>query len=499
MQIHISKNAAEAKKLARQCEQGTLRRIYHGIYTDDLSAPLETVVEKYWSQIVAHIVTKGILSFRTAKDLMPIPFEKHNKIVFVTSTYVKTIKLPGLIVKVLKGDNESFTEGVFPHLARSNVPRFLLENLTTVRGAAYKGIKTIGEENVEEFLAKELRVKKEKGLNQLRDEAKEIAEKLQYPSEYKKLSSMISALLSTCSDKDALKTNYAKAFARNEPYDRPRIQLFENLSAYLQKCKFKERRIEFSLKSLRHLSFFESYFSNFIEGTEFTIDEAEDIAFSGREINDRHADSHDIMANYQLTNDSSEMNITPKDPAHFLDIIKYRHEIIMSERPEKSPGQFKLKRNQAGNTTFVEPEDVVGTLCQAFPYYALLEEGLPKALFMQFLISEVHPFEDGNGRLSRIMMNAELFQAGLCKIIIPTAHRDNYLNGLRRASRDQKFYTFCKVLDQAQAYTHIINWIDYSQAREKIEKEEANKSADEGLPTFNRAIRLLELSDIPAL
>jgi fido (protein-threonine AMPylation protein) len=31
---------------------------------------------------------------------------------------------------------------------------------------------------------------------------------------------------------------------------------------------------------------------------------------------------------------------------------------------------------------------------------------------MMFLISEVHPFADGNGRIARIMMNAELVAAG---------------------------------------------------------------------------------------
>ena len=44
---------------------------------------------------------------------------------------------------------------------------------------------------------------------------------------------------------------------------------------------------------------------------------------------------------------------------------------------------------------------------------------MPKALFMHFLISETHPFGDGNGCLSRIMLNAELVNAGIFKIIIP--------------------------------------------------------------------------------
>ena len=31
---------------------------------------------------------------------------------------------------------------------------------------------------------------------------------------------------------------------------------------------------------------------------------------------------------------------------------------------------------------------------------------------MMFMMSEVHPFDDGNGRLARLMMNTELVSAG---------------------------------------------------------------------------------------
>ena len=130
-----------------------------------------------------------------------------------------------------------------------------------------------------------------------------------------------------------------------------------------------------------------------------------------------------------------------------------------------------------------------------FELYQLLNDGLEKALFMQFMISEVHPFDDGNGRLSRIMMNAELVKVAQYKIIIPSVCRDNYLNGLRLASRDNNFRTFCKTIDQAQAYTASINWLDYGDAREKIEADCANLTSDEGLPFFNRVLRTLILSE----
>jgi len=484
-----------AKKLSNLVKKNKLRRLYRGIYTDDLIEPIEKIVKRHWMEIVVYIVSKGILSFRTAFNLKPTPIAKELDIVFITSSYVKTIKLPGLIIKVYKGNHDAYCEQILPNLAKSNTPRMLLENLTVVKTPALKGIKTMTEVELEKYLSRELQFQGEKRLNQIRDEAKQISLELGYEKEYKKLSQTISALLST-QDVSYLKTPYAKAIAKKEPYDENRLQAFEKLSLYLQKCFFKERVYHFTTPSFKNLAFFESYFSNFIEGTEFLIDEAEDIVFKGIEIYQRHADSHDVLAHFYLSNDYSEMSKTPLNASEFLNILKERHAYLMKERPEKQPGEFKDKPNRAGNTYFVEPQNVIGTLTNGFEIYQLLKEGLPRALLMHYLVSEVHPFADGNGRLARIMMNAELVKAGLVKIIMPTVCRDNYLGALRRATRDQYFHTYCKVMDQSQAYTDSIHWANYSDAREKIELDEANKTSDEGLPIFNRTLRTLVLSEL---
>ena len=80
----------------------------------------------------------------------------------------------------------------------------------------------------------------------------------------------------------------------------------------------------------------------------------------------------------------------------------------MAARPDRTPGQFKMQNNHAGDTHFVDYTLVRGTLLKGFEYYQALESPFAKALFMLFMVSEVHPFTDGNGRISRIMMNAEL-------------------------------------------------------------------------------------------
>lgn len=82
----------------------------------------------------------------------------------------------------------------------------------------------------------------------------------------------------------------------------------------------------------------------------------------------------------------------------------------MREREDCNPGLFKEINNQAGSTFFVDHTLVKGTLQHSFKYYLALKEPMARALFMMFLISEVHPFLDRNGRISRIMMNAELFR-----------------------------------------------------------------------------------------
>lgn len=107
---------------------------------------------------------------------------------------------------------------------------------------------------------------------------------------------------------------------------------------------------------------------------------------------------------------------------------------------------------------------------------------------MQFLVAEEHPFDDGNGRLSRIMMNTELVVSESYKVIVPTVHRESYLNGLRQATRIGTFRTLVKVFADLQAYTASISWEDYGEAKTTLQKNMADKLPDQRVPTFNREI-----------
>jgi len=81
------------------------------------------------------------------------------------------------------------------------------------------------------------------------------------------------------------------------------------------------------------------------------------------------------------------------------------------------------------------------------------------------LVAEVHPFADGNGRLARVMMNAELVARDQERIIIPTAYRTDYLGALKAFSHNGLTDPLIRMLDVAQSYTRRIDWTTLERAR----------------------------------
>lgn len=204
-----------------------------------------------------------------------------------------------------------------------------------------------------------------------------------------------------------------------------------------------------SLSSYQNFAFFEGYFSNYIEGTEFTVQEARQIVVTATPMPARDEDSHDILGTYQIVSDRREMSAVPKSPDEMLQLLRQRHAVLLGARKTKSPGGFKDKNNRAGSTIFVDKELVVGTLKKGFDWHTLLQHPFAKAVYMMFMISEIHPFLDGNGRIARVMMNAELSAKGLSKIIIPTVYREDYMGALKKVSRQREAAAYIRMMLRA--------------------------------------------------
>jgi hypothetical protein len=154
----------------------------------------------------------------------------------------------------------------------------------------------------------------------------------------------------------------------------------------------------------------------------------------------------------------------------------------MTGRPEQRPGEFKHEPNRVGAYRFVDPELVAGTLTRASPLLDVPGTALGRGVLAMVIVSEVHPFADGNGRLARVFLNAPLSAAGLSRIIVPTVWRTEYLDGLRRLSREGNVALLLRVLEHAWRWTGGMPWhTDHTMVRAELERTNALATPDEAL------------------
>ncbi|HXB44956.1 MAG TPA: Fic family protein [Puia sp.] len=459
--LFSSSDKSESAALAKLLKQGQIRKIAPKIYTSNLEEEPEKIIKRNWFQILSRLFAGAMLSHRSAIELRPTP-SGH---IFLTYNYTKNHVLPGLTVHLLKGHAPLETDKpFFQEIYTSGEPRAYLENLESSRGPE-EITKTLSRKEIEENLEKIIRVRGAEKLNGLRDEAKKIAGILDREKEFKKLNQLISDMLTT-GDAKNLQSPLARARILGEPFDPARIDLFEKLYQHLVGQVFPdypERNI--SKNAYQNFAFFESYFSNYIEGTEFTLDEAKEIIGTETPIPARDEDSHDILGTYMIVSGKKEMSLAPSKADDLLDLLRRRHRILLSARASKRPGEFKDRNNRAGNTEFVDWQLVSGTLKKGFDWYQLLQDPFAKSIFMMFLISEVHPFLDGNGRVARIMMNAELSRLSLSKIIIPTVYREDYILALKKLTRHQDPDTYTRMMLRAWEFSSNI----YGENRDDME------------------------------
>jgi Fic family protein len=460
--VFSSSDPQLSKQISKLEQLGQLRKIAPRIYTPNFADSPEIIVRRNLFAILGKLYPGAILSHRSALEFQPTSAGH----IFLSYTYTKRITLPGVTLRFMEGPAAIAGDNRFTgELYVSQIERALLENLQVSRqiGALSKTLTLAEVEDKLELIAK---ARGESGLNELRDQARLIADELGMQNEFAKLNQVVSALLSTKPSK-ILTSPLAVARAFGKPYDPTRLVLLEKLFIALKQQEFRNQPEQNTTnQAFRNFAFFEAYFSNYIEGTEFELADAKRIIETATPMPSRDDDSHDVLGTYKLVSNKTEMCITPTSAENMLEILLYRHQVLLSSRTTMKPGQFKDKNNRAGETHFVDHTLVKGTLIKGYDYYQALIHPFAKAIYIMFLVSEVHPFLDGNGRIARVMMNAELVKQGQSKIIIPTVYREDYVGALRRLSRQHDPVAYIRMMQRAAEFSATI----VGDAMDKMEK-----------------------------
>jgi Fic/DOC family len=458
---------ATSRSVRGMLRAGRIRHAGGRLYTKNLDEPLERVVRRRAWDVASGLLPGAVVVDRTA--FQPLPAGPEGSI-FLCSDTARVVRLPGLVLNCRRGPGA--VRGDTPFLGdalyMSSWPRRFLDNVR--RSRARSGVRrTLSRPELEAQLETLLSNRGEGELNRLRDEAARVAGELGREHELQELISLIGALLGT--QEAPLASPLAKATRAGESWDEARVELFDVLFAALHAHVPVDRPAGGRIDST--FSFYEAYFSNFIEGTEFTVPEAQEIVFQGAIPLDRPQDAHDILGTFDLVSDPTLRARTPSSAADLESLLSTFHARIMAGRPEVHPGRFKTRANRAGSTEFVTPTRVRGTLRRGYERYRSLEPGFRRAVFGMFLVAEVHPFADGNGRVARALANADLSAAGQRRLMIPIVYREDYLAALRAMSRRGAPTPLIRVLSRAQRWAGEVDWSSMASAQADLDQTNA--------------------------
>jgi len=185
-----------------------------------------------------------------------------------------------------------------------------------------------------------------------------------------------------------------------------------------------------------------TYNSNAIEGNSLTLKETflvinEGINVKGKPLKD-HLEAKDHHAALQYL-----YELVEKGKRHTISerLIRTLHQIIMQETDKEWAGIYRNSNVIIGGASHTPPDALdVPRKMQGFINWIKESKKNLHIIELSALIHHklvhIHPFFDGNGRTSRIMMNLLLMQSGFPLVIILKNDRKKYYDVLDRADKE---------------------------------------------------------------
>jgi Fic family protein len=199
-----------------------------------------------------------------------------------------------------------------------------------------------------------------------------------------------------------------------------------------------------------------NFHSNHLEGNSLTYGETKalilfGITAQGKPLKDHlEIEGHNEAIEWVTERVKGEYPLTES-------FIRELHQLLLKApywvnafTPEGAPtrkkveiGQYKSQENYVLTDTgevlrFASPRDTPVMMEDMMKWYqekALSDSVNPILLAAEFhyRFIRIHPFDDGNGRAARILMNFILMKYGFPPVIIKTQDKSNYLSALRQA------------------------------------------------------------------
>jgi Fic family protein len=213
---------------------------------------------------------------------------------------------------------------------------------------------------------------------------------------------------------------------------------------------------EHTVRSLHQQQVLEwTYHSNAIEGNTLTLKETK-VVLEGITIGGKSMREHFEVINHKEAIDYVEAMVQNQNSLSEWQ-IKSIHQLVLKNIDSDNAGQYRQQNVVIAGAEHLPPNyfkvpEAMADLIRQYQTHANLHPvELAARLHVDFV--GIHPFVDGNGRTSRLLMNFELMRHGYLPIIIPVEQRLSYYEALDTAHTDKNYDLFIDLVSQLEQST----------------------------------------------
>ena len=218
-----------------------------------------------------------------------------------------------------------------------------------------------------------------------------------------------------------------------------------------------------------------NYHSNAIEGNSLTLDETRSLILHGLTARGKPMRDHLDIVGHNEAEKAIEDAVESKEELNEV-FIRNLHRMLLKEpyeidavtrdgRPTKrliTIGNYKTLPNNVRTSTgeiyyFTAPEQVKPAMSDLMDWHRRAERQGEHPIFIaatfHYRFVRIHPFDDGNGRMARLLMNMILIRHGYTLAIVPIQERDRYIESLEQADKSEDLAEFIAYVAGCCEYT----------------------------------------------
>jgi Fic family protein len=233
------------------------------------------------------------------------------------------------------------------------------------------------------------------------------------------------------------------------------------------------------------------YNSNAIENSTLSLPETEKILLE-MEVSG-NVSVREVYEAKNLARVATFIRVLSKDHEISKELICNLHGMLLVGINDELAGRFRKAKEYVRVGTFIAPapEHIDMLMDRLLEEYTSNLTSYPLDVVAHFHLEfeTIHPFNDGNGRIGRAMINLQLQRIGFPNIIIRDKEKQEYYRGFKEYRDDKKTQIMERVLTRA-IFESLHKRITYLQGAEIVTLADYVKSHGLGAPAvFNAAFR----------